>query len=86
MFLLLRIFAVPFDNILALVKRLTVNEETGDLLLAAVTDKSLKMGFALIDIADFHICPPLLFDLLAHQMAIRAHCPDVKFQFHTKPP
>ena len=70
MFLLLRIFAEPFDNILALVKRLTVNEETGDLLLASILHKSVEVLFALVDVADFNICPSLLVNLPAHQMAV----------------
>ena len=79
---MLRVFPKPFYDILAFIEGLTVNKEAGDLFLSAVVYKSLKMRLALIDIADLHICAALPVDLLADQVAVRAGCAHIQFQFH----
>lgn len=84
--LLLWIFAQPLYNILAFVEGLTVNEETGDLFFSALLHKALQISIIFIDVADRDVCPSLLINLPANQMAVRACRSDKKLQFHMDPP
>lgn len=81
-FLLLWIFAKPFDDILALIQRAAVDKEAGDLSFSSDLNQSLLVFRAQVDVADLDICPSLFFNLLLHQMAVGAGGSHKKFELH----
>ena len=76
-FLLLWIFAKPFDDILALIQRAAVDKEAGDLSFSSDLNQSLLVFRAQVDVADLLLASAFL--LPVRRAAVRRRTRHVSF-------